>query len=917
MIRLFGLCAALLMAVAAEAQGPSAPWRTVTTEHFRVHYPAAYEEWSLRAASRLESIRSAVVAEVGYDAGEVVDVIVADPIAQPNGLAYPLLDTPRIILYTHPPGPDEQIGAYSSWIDLLAVHEVAHIVHMLRPSRNPMQRLLERHVLRLNRITLSAPRWVLEGYATVIEGRLTGAGRPTSTLRALVLRQWAAHGRLPSYDGLDGDSRFLGMSMAYLAGSAFLEWLEQRSGPESLRNVWTRLTARQRRSFDGAFAGVFGESPERLYGQFTAELTASALAVNRAEPMRDGELWQETSRGSGDPDVSPDGSRIAVVLRDRDQPPRLVVWSTGPPEKEEKRYQEQLGKIRERDPADVMPVRSKPLTREPLHTFTPTDGRDLLTPRWMPDGASILYAQRQPDREGFLHHDLFLRHADSGVSRRITHLADVREADPLPDGRSAVALHSRHGYSQLVVVDLETGAVRPLTEKSLDVVYAHPRVDGAGRTVAYVMNRGGVWSLVLQDLATGTESVIAPDPGAAFAWPEWMPDGESIIATVFSRGFAELYRVSRDGSKTPITRTSGGGMQAAPAADGRIFFMSLQPDGFVVRVLPDANDAASVPPYDETLVPAVPPRPTAAVAFAPQDLPSSRPYAIGRQEVSFLTGQQYGPSQSATELGVRIGDVVGRLDTIVLASLADNDAQRGIGLASAWRGWPVELHAALFRTEDDEMKRDGAEVRGVWSRMRRRDRLVLEAGFLAGNPLDLGFVEARFGRFRVFTRGRIQQDVLVGFETGSFEQLRARYRVTARRRDARLTVEIEHRRLQGADRPEDRLRLGGLPSSIIPRAAFANRILDPAVPVAAVSGDDYQGVRAEATIPGVPFSLFYQHHGVDGTSVDVAGAEMTFGSDPMPIVGLPGLDATIGVARILSGPIERDTNWWLGLRWRP
>ena len=39
----------------------------------------------------------------------------------------------------------------------------------------------ERFVLPFNPITMHAPRWVLEGYATVVEGRLTGAGRPTST----------------------------------------------------------------------------------------------------------------------------------------------------------------------------------------------------------------------------------------------------------------------------------------------------------------------------------------------------------------------------------------------------------------------------------------------------------------------------------------------------------------------------------------------------------------------------------------------------------------------------------------------------------------------------------------------------------------------------------------------------------------
>src|SRR5688500_12459056 len=176
MRRLLAACVALTAAVAAEAQGPAADWQTVTTAHFRVHYPRQYEAWAERAASRLESIRSAVVREVGYDPPTPVDVLITNPIAQPNGLAWPLLDTPRIVFYTEPPGPDDPIGAYTSWIDLLAVHEVAHIVHMMRPSRNPLQRLVEQFLIPLNRISFDAPRWLVEGYATVIEGRLTGAG---------------------------------------------------------------------------------------------------------------------------------------------------------------------------------------------------------------------------------------------------------------------------------------------------------------------------------------------------------------------------------------------------------------------------------------------------------------------------------------------------------------------------------------------------------------------------------------------------------------------------------------------------------------------------------------------------------------------------------------------------------------------
>jgi hypothetical protein len=35
----------------------------------------------------------------------------------------------------------------------------------------------------------------------------------------------------------------------------------------------------------------------------------------------------------------------------------------------------------------------------------------------------------------------------------------------------------------------------------------------------------------------------------------------------------------------PLTRTRGGAFDPAPSSDGRVFFMSLEPDGYVVRML--------------------------------------------------------------------------------------------------------------------------------------------------------------------------------------------------------------------------------------------------------------------------------------------------------------------------------------------
>src|SRR3954471_16396262 len=105
-------------ATAAFAQAPHEPWRTITTKHFRVHYPRPFEVWATRAASRLESVRDAVVAEVGFAPEQVTDVLITDPIGEANGQTIPLLDTPRMVFFARPPGPELEIGEYHDWIEL-------------------------------------------------------------------------------------------------------------------------------------------------------------------------------------------------------------------------------------------------------------------------------------------------------------------------------------------------------------------------------------------------------------------------------------------------------------------------------------------------------------------------------------------------------------------------------------------------------------------------------------------------------------------------------------------------------------------------------------------------------------------------------------------------------------------------------
>jgi hypothetical protein len=898
------LLLAALSAAPAFAQGPSASWRTIETAHFRVHYPREYEEWATRAAERLESVRDAVSTEVGFTPPQTIDVLVMNPEAEANGVAFTLLDTPRMIFFTEPPGPEEQLGAYGHWIDLLAVHETTHLVHMLRPSRNPLTHVIEHFALPLNPITLRAPRWVLEGYATVVEGRLTGAGRPSSTIRALILRRWAQNGRLPTYGQLNSDQRFLGMSMAYLAGSAFLEWLEQQPGvaPGSLRNLWLRLTARHRRSFDEAFIGVFGERPDRLYGRFAAELTASAMTIAREREAHEGALFQETPRASGDPAVSPDGTQLAVVLRERDQPEKLVVWSTAPAEEEEKKYEDRVREILARDPEDVRAIRTKPLPRKVVHSLTMPDGGDIDGPRWTRDGKSILFAHRVRDAEGFLHFDLYrwdLGTLTRVTLTRVTHLADVRDADPLPDGRSAIAVRSRYGASQLVNVDLGTGAVTPRTAASIDDVVTHPRVSPDGTHTAHVALHGGRWTLFIDDTAVA----LPGDPAS----PEWRSN-DDLVVTVFANGFAELFGVRRPqpplsyatGEAIPLTRTPGGAFDPAPSTDGRVYFMSLDPDGYVARVLDKIEPLPESPAtLDASLVPAIPPRPPVPATFTARPV-TSHSYGLGRQEPGWFASAELGPDQQAVELGVRLGDVVGRLDTLLIGSLGRDDTPDGVALATAWRGWPVELHAHAFHADHD----DGVELRGLWSRRYPRSRLTVEAGALSD---DLLFGSAAFATRQVLGAASLDEAVRAEIDDDHY---RAIAFLSYRAGSTRIAARYQHD-------AGTRVTLGGLASSILPRSAYAHRILDPALPVAIATGDDYDGWRIESTVPRLPLTAFYQRHMLDDAHLSLAGAQAELHMEPNPILKLPALDLTIGAAYILDAPLKGETQWWLGMRWRP
>jgi hypothetical protein len=976
-----GFTLLLLSAFAARAQEVLWPttgeWRVFETEHFRLHFPADSEEWARHAAARLEAIRDRVVAEVGYEPPQTIDVVVSDPVAQPNGSAWPFLGEPRMVLWTSPPGPESVLNHYADWTELLIVHEETHLVHLLRPSRNPIRQLLSRAVPAGP--ILFAPRWVSEGYATVVEGRLTGFGRPNGDLRASILRRRAQMGKLPTYRQMASDSStYQGMSMAYLMGSAYLEWLEERAGPGSLRNLWARMTAREARSFGEAFEGVFGDSPEDLYGRFTAELTWRALEVERlrAPERKEGTLWQDYSWNTGGVAVSPDGQRLAVVLDYKDDPSKLVVLSTAPDEEAEKKAREVREKALARDPEDVAAVRARPLARKPLFILKTGDGVAPTTPRWMPDGKSILFVRFEPDLEGFSHPDLFLWTPETGEVRRLTHNANLREPDPSPDGRWAVAVRRVHGLSRLVRVDLATGETRDLTEPILTGTYEQPRISPDGTRIATVSHEEGRWRLVVLDAETGQpvgsrSGETAPPREATLAFPAWSRDGKTVYASVGERGFIDLYAFPADpgsGPMVPLTRTQGAAFSPEPLPDGSgLFYLSLEPDGLDLYRLDlppaptDAAAAASVAaspgsPAAELpagLAPAVrPPAPAAQEPFEHTEVAADRPYGLGRQTYGLMAGGSLTSSGGVWELGLRGGDVLGRLHYLAFGSISGDGWPQGGALAVKYRGWPVTLGAHLFDAETRpselsdvppglgrslDLDRRGAELSAEWNPVWSGERLTAAARLYrgrveprAGGSLDqeIGHLGGGYSLLRQFGDWKLDGGAGLHYEAGrtdgdGWTRYGGQVRLGLGNGDSRLALTWRRDGSSDLRRSFDLYQLGGAGTSVLPETLLTSRIEVPALPEGTLRGDEHEGQRADLQLGFLPVPLFYERHRLwfDGSGKGewqaLAGFEGRFSIGPVPVVGLPELELRFGGARILDEPFKDDNRWWLITVWRP
>lgn len=915
----------LLVAGSATAAPPDADWRTARTERFVVHYPADAEEWSLAAIARLEAMRDRVAAAVGSDLDRTVTVVITDPYATSNGMALPFLRKPRTEIWVTPPESDSVIGWNRRWDEGLLVHEDTHLVHLAMPARGGGGRVAD-VLTGVGPLARKSPRWLAEGYATVVEGDETGFGRPYSAALASELRRLATEGALPSYAELNGTQRWGGMGFAYGVGAAYLRWLRDRAGEDSLRHLWIRMSAVKSRTFEEAFRGVFGDAPHVLYGRFVAEVTAEAMRHEAERPDEIGSRFLDLDGGTGRPDVSPDGSKLVLTTKAKGRR-QLTVWSTTPDPDARKDRDAEIAALLERDPVDIPDTPDTDPVLEQLYARTRLD-RGPHDPRWI-DEERVLFAGRSLDRQGRLRTDLFIWTPGTGTEHRVTRWADVRVADPAPDGTWAAAIQLRWGVSSVVRVDLATGDLVELAPAADGRVYDAPRVSPDGTRIAWLVMDEGGWQLEVVDVAGGAPRPVPLPVGAQVATPTWTPDGASLLVSLGHRDAMDIAQIPLDGGPARWWTRSRGGATAPTIAGDTFYWLDQDRQGLDVYTAAAPTAPPAVLETDTALplvgVPEPPDVPLPAVAGV-----EAGGYGLGPTTGRLLVSSAVARDTAAVEIIERLGDPVGRHEVLLAGGLTRQPGGNGGGayVRLALRPLPVDLLADAWVVRQG-VNRVGAGLgladthRWSWGRVTARAGGLYDAQIggrvttlLAHGRLEASAVEPGHRVIGIQAAAQIVGGAYSG-DSGAWVRGAASVDVL------RSWLDVAGR-LDAALGSAPAIRLGGVRSGVLPREVQAGQVLEPALAPDALVDDTQLMLRAQI---GPTVGAFVQRHTTTDlergvTLVGVCGrATMA----RQAFLQIPSMTADGGIAcrvATLDGVPDKVCrkldHWtaWAGLVWR-
>ena len=763
------LASAALTSFSSNAQeilNPKQDWQILETANFKIHYTPNYQDWAFDAANELEHSQQLIAQQQSRTLTEKVDVVVFDPLNSSNGFAISFSNKPFMALFATSALSDSIISNSDSWSQLLALHEYVHLVHLGQKDRASWRQTLRKYNDLYDAYASGLTRWAAEGYATLLESKLTGRGRLYDAQVEAIILQFAREGALPKYSQLSSTTgSYKAGSMAYLVGARFLAWLEKEYSEQHLDAVWTRMRGEANRDFDKAFKGIFQQPAAQLYKRFVAEYTQ--MAMNSEQQNDSAELWFDAKFELRSPTFSPDQSKFLAIEATNDTSPKytLSVYETGINTKAIERFEKKNASILEDDPQDIPDNKPAVFNSKQIIALNSINGKGVRFPRWLNEEV-VLYVASSTDNQGHQHQDLFKWNIESGKVEQLTTSMNLRRFDISSDGQFVVAERNEFGKSSMVKIELaqlsldKQASVTELKAPSLEKSYDFPRLNPNNQKQLAYLSRStnGNWLVKLGQLDVGKEeklgdkqvgklssekTIALPSNYQFLSYLNWTPDGESLlfVASQNNQLFTYKYNIKSDSlsqitnGEHPVswptlwqkegesslvyasTRSTGPNLYVQPMADT---------DNKVVDVaIPQSQTARTEYTKNTDSKYLMPLAGTSNEFVNNSSVPYNSDAGLGDQDMSLiLAGTSSTTSTNLFEIGVKGADLMQRLSWMVTAGF--DDALSGYSGYVSWKGWPVNLTANAFSIELDPTKqasevfgtsinKDGFNINADWS----------------------------------------------------------------------------------------------------------------------------------------------------------------------------------------------------------
>ncbi len=550
---------------------PRADWYTLQTPHFEIHFYAGEEAFAERVAHFAERAFRLNTRYFNWRPSGRVMVTLSDISDGANGSASSVPFN-FINAYGVPPDSLDELNDFDDYVKLLITHEFTHVVH-LDTILSPCPLIVNTLLGKTWAPNLAEPIWFIEGMAVLMESRQTTAGRLRSTFYDMHLRVPFLEGRLFGLDQVTGiPDTYPQGTAAYLYGSSLVRYIEDRYGPQKIREISHRyadtcivggINRTAIRAVGRGYAGIFGAG---LFDDWRRSVTHRyALEVEEAEqrPLTTATriTWDAPAPRSEGPGARffPDGT-LVYHRSNNDQSPAYVRL----------------------DPASGA-----------RQLIADMQGGGPAAPT--PNGQGLIFQRlnfvslpvRLLANSDLAWNDLYRLDVAAGTIRQLTNGARAHEPDVSPDGKQIACVLVGTGSRRLALVPIEGGEPLPLMPGAPGLAFT-PAFSPDGRVIAYSRWKpGGFRDIHLYDLATATDRALAVDRAMDLD-PRFSPDGRYVLYSSDRSGINNIYAYELATRRLfQVTNVLSGAFQPAVSPDGRrLVYTGFTTDGFDLWTMP-------------------------------------------------------------------------------------------------------------------------------------------------------------------------------------------------------------------------------------------------------------------------------------------------------------------------------------------